>query len=58
LQHYTNKEFDQALELFGNIIQRNSHDQAASLYIARCRNIIDFGLPHDWDGVETMRDKY
>jgi two-component system sensor histidine kinase ChiS len=58
LQHYKNKEFDLALELFGNIIQRNSHDQAASLYIARCRNIIDFGLPHDWDGVETMRDKY
>ena len=58
LQHYKNKEFDQALELFGSIYKQNPCDQAAALYMVRCRNIIDFGLPHDWDGVETMGEKY
>lgn len=58
LQHYKNKQFDPALELFANIYKRNPDDRAADLYVARCRNIIDFGLPHDWDGVETLRDKY
>ncbi|HZK07963.1 MAG TPA: adenylate/guanylate cyclase domain-containing protein [Bacteroidales bacterium] len=58
MQLYKNKEFDPALELFDNIYHRNPHDHAAALYIARCRNIIDFGLPHDWDGIETHRDKY
>lgn len=58
LQHYKDKQFDPALELFTSVQQRNPHDRAAALYIARCRNIIDFGLPQDWDGVETLRDKF
>ncbi len=58
LQLYKNKEFDEALALFRNILTINPKDHAAELYIARCRNIINFGIPEDWDGVETIRDKY
>jgi len=58
LQLYKNKEFDEALALFRKIREKNPHDNAAELYIARCRNIIDFGISKDWDGVETIKDKY
>jgi len=58
LQLYKNKQFDEALALFRKLVDRNPRDHAAELYIARCRNIIDFGIPEDWDGVETLKDKY
>lgn len=58
LQLYKNKEFDEAHKIFKKIIKINPADHAASLYIARCKNILDFGIPEDWDGVETLRDKY
>lgn len=58
LQHYKNKEFDNALGLFRKVNEVNPHDKAAQLYIARCKNILDFGIPEDWDGVETIKDKY
>ena len=58
LQLYKNKAFDEALILFRKISEINPYDHAAELYIARCKNILDFGLPTDWDGVETIRDKY
>ncbi len=58
LQLYKNKEFDDAHKLFRKILEINPDDHAADLYIARCKNILDFGVPADWDGVETIRDKY
>ncbi|MFP4469342.1 MAG: adenylate/guanylate cyclase domain-containing protein [Bacteroidales bacterium] len=58
LQYYKTKEFDNALELFRQVNKINPADRAAQLYIARCRNILDLGIPEDWDGVETIKDKY
>lgn len=58
LQLYKTKSFDAALEIFDKIHEINPADKATLLYIARCKNIIDFGLPEDWDGVATMKDKY
>ena len=58
LQLYKSKQFDEALDLFRNVIGKNPDDHAAELYIARCRNILEFGIPEDWDGVETIKDKY
>jgi class 3 adenylate cyclase len=58
VNHYKNKEIDKALEGFQAVAQINPHDFAAKLYIVRCKNIVDFGLPKDWDGVETFRDKF
>ena len=58
LQLYKNKEFDDADIIFKMILQKNPHDRGAELYIARCKNILEFGVPEDWDGVETIKDKY
>ncbi len=58
LQLYKNKEFDEASAIFRRVHEVNPQDQGAELYIARCKNILDFGIPEDWDGVETLRDKY
>lgn len=58
LQLYKNKEFDNALKIFKSINKINPGDQAASLYIARCKNILEFGVPENWDGVETIKYQY
>jgi class 3 adenylate cyclase len=58
IQLYKNKDFDMALKYFRNVHEINPSDKATNLYIARCNNIIEFGLPEDWDGVETLKDKY
>jgi class 3 adenylate cyclase len=58
LQLYKSKDFEEALYLFKHVQQENPADKAAQLYIARCNNIIEFGLPEDWDGVETLKDKF
>jgi len=58
IQLYKNKEFDAAMHLFKKVLKINPNDRAASLYVIRCKNILDFGIPEDWDGVETLKDKY
>ena len=58
LQLYKNKEFDEASAIFKRVYQLNPDDRGAELYIARCKNILEFGIPEAWDGVETLRDKY
>jgi two-component system sensor histidine kinase ChiS len=58
IQLYKNKEFDAAMHLFKKVLKANPNDRAASLYVIRCKNILDFGIPEDWDGVETLKDKY
>jgi len=58
LQLYKSKDFDNALELFRKVQKINPSDRATQLYIIRCKNILEFGIPEDWDGVETIRDKY
>jgi two-component system sensor histidine kinase ChiS len=58
LQLYKNKEFDEASAIFRHVYLKNPDDRGAQLYIARCKNILEFGIPEDWDGVETIRDKY
>nr|NQU94584.1 adenylate/guanylate cyclase domain-containing protein [Bacteroidota bacterium] len=58
LQLYKNKEFDIAHGIFKKLYKINPADRAISLYIARCTNILEFGISDDWDGVETIKDKY
>jgi class 3 adenylate cyclase len=58
LQLYKNKDFDTALQYFKRVHEENPADKATQLYLARCNNIIEFGLPEDWDGVETLKDKF
>lgn len=58
IQLYKNKSFAESLYNFEEIIEKNPEDMASWLYIERCRNILDHGLPSDWDGVETMKSKF
>jgi len=58
LQLYKNKEFDEASAIFKRVYQLNPDDRGAELYITRCKNILEFGIPEEWDGVETLRHKY
>jgi TolA-binding protein len=54
LQLYKNKEFDEASAIFKRVYLKNPDDRGAELYIT----LLEFGIPEEWDGVETLRDKY
>jgi two-component system sensor histidine kinase ChiS len=51
---YKLRQFSEAIEVFENVYNINQHDKTAELYIARCRRFIEKGVPHDWDGIETI----
>lgn len=54
---YCNGKLQEALALFTRVIQVNSGDKAAALYIKRCENFIKLGIPADWSGIEEMTSK-
>jgi len=51
---YKARQFAEALDVFKQVYSINIHDRTAELYIKRCRNFIEKGVPHDWDGIETI----
>ncbi|MCP4551240.1 MAG: adenylate/guanylate cyclase domain-containing protein [Bacteroidetes bacterium] len=57
LQLYKNKNFIEANKLFKGIHNINKFDRAAELYISRCTNFINKGVPENWDGIEVIEDK-
>ena len=57
LQHYKNKNLEEALMLFKEVCQKNKFDKASSLYIVRCQRFIKDGIPKDWDGIEVITEK-
>jgi tetratricopeptide (TPR) repeat protein len=52
---YRNQKFEKAAELFQEIIKKNPSDLVARLYIERCHETLEKGLPKDWSGIE-MRE--
>jgi class 3 adenylate cyclase/HAMP domain-containing protein len=44
------EEFAEALALFSDIKRRNREDVAVDVYIERCEQFIELGIPDDWDG--------
>jgi len=54
---YREKQFGEAGKTFREVLEANPHDQAAGLYIQRCQHFIQHGVPTDWDGIETFRQK-
>ena len=54
IQYYKDKKFQEAMELFLEIIKINPNDLAAQNYLERCRKFIDLGFPDDWDGIERF----
>lgn len=53
---YRNQRFEEALELFFEILKINPGDLVVRLYIERCRETMDRGLPKDWSGVEVREN--
>lgn len=53
---YRNQKFEKASELFGEILKVNPGDIVVRLYIERCRENLERGLPRDWAGVEVREN--
>jgi class 3 adenylate cyclase len=51
---YKAQQFNEAIKMFAEVFAINQHDRTAALYIKRCRNFIEKGVPVDWDGIETI----
>jgi two-component system sensor histidine kinase ChiS len=54
---YRNQAFEEALLVFQEIRLEVGPDKACELYIKRCTEIMERGIPSDWDGVEVMNTK-
>lgn len=57
LELYRSKRFVEASESFRTVIEGNPSDGAARLYLQRCHNNLQQGIPDDWDGVEVINTK-
>lgn len=53
---FKSKNFQEAKELFSRVCQINSDDKAANLYLQWCEEILVYGVPQDWDGVQSQED--
>lgn len=53
---YSNQEFAQAKQIFQKILQINSQDRAAKLYVERCEYYQKYGIPEKWSGIEDFND--
>jgi class 3 adenylate cyclase len=54
---YENKNFDGAKKIFGGILQKDTGDKVAKLYIERCEKYIAVPPPASWDGVDNLTEK-
>lgn len=54
---YKNKKFEEALEVFTNVIKINKHDTVAAFYVNRCKTNLTKGIPDDWNGIEVFDAK-
>ena len=48
---------EKALKYFEQAAKCYPQDLSSNVFINRCRNFIDNGLPAIWDGVFTMKTK-
>ena len=56
VDHYRNQRFEEALELFTLIQKENPGDKVALLYMNRCGETMEKGLPKDWTGIEIREN--
>ena len=55
INNYKLRKFKEALKSFKYVHDLNNHDKTAELYISRCTNFIKYGVPDDWDGIQTIK---
>jgi two-component system sensor histidine kinase ChiS len=51
---YQSKRFSEANECFLKILEINSQDTVANLYLKRCEKLLKYGIPEEWTGIESM----
>lgn len=54
---YKNKKFEEALDVFSQVVKINQLDSVAAFYINRCKRNITKGIPDDWSGIEIFDAK-
>lgn len=57
IELYQLKNIHEAYPIFKKIHKINHLDVATNIYIQRCENILKYGLPADWDGIEAIKVK-
>jgi two-component system sensor histidine kinase ChiS len=54
---YHSKQLEKAYQIFQEILQVNPQDQAVRLYVKRCEQLQQNGMPEGWDGGEEGNQK-
>src|SRR5919202_3079583 len=57
-EYYLKREFALALNKFEKVLAIASDDKAALLHQQRCQHWLSTPLLDDWDGIETLTEKY
>ncbi|MCB9135941.1 MAG: response regulator [Anaerolineales bacterium] len=58
LEYYAEKKFEEARQLFEDVLIQHPQDPVAKLYLDRIRQRTEVGVTDSWSGVETLHDKY
>ncbi len=54
---YQTKQIKESYDKFKNLSKILKDDVALHLYLERCKNMIEFGVPDGWDGITVMDTK-
>jgi adenylate cyclase len=57
LANYRSRAFAEAIERFGDVLQRAPGDEPARIFLGRCRLFLREPPPPDWDGVFDLQVK-
>ncbi len=57
LSHYFNRQPEQAVRIFREVLRQNPDDQASHLFLHKAEILLSQGIPDQWTGVETMLGK-
>jgi hypothetical protein len=57
LEHYRRREFAEAKHFFEQVLAVNLSDKAAKLYLERVNQLMEEGVPEDWNGVWAFAEK-
>ncbi|HMZ61865.1 MAG TPA: adenylate/guanylate cyclase domain-containing protein, partial [Leptospiraceae bacterium] len=54
---YQNREFSKCIIEFQKILEINPNDKASQIYLNRAKHFLEFGVPDEWTGIESMTEK-
>lgn len=57
IAHYKSQNFENAVDLFQQILQDDSDDLTAKIFMAKAKNYLMHGVPKNWNGAEEMLSK-